>query len=43
MTNQSSGNAYLENINVKGADMTNYENYMQNRMAPQSINVSQPI
>ena len=33
MTNQTSGNAYLESVNMKGADMTNYENYSQQRMA----------
>jgi len=33
MTNQTSGNAYLESVNMKGADMTNYENYSKQRMA----------
>ena len=45
MTNQSAaGNAYLESVSMKGAaDVSNYENYSQQRMAAQSINVSQPI
>ena len=44
MTNQTSGNAYLESVSMKGAaDVSNYENYSQQRMAAQNINVSQPI
>ena len=27
MTNQSASNAYLDSVTMKGADMTNYENY----------------
>ena len=40
---QSFNNAYLESASAKSMGMTNYENFAQQKMAAQSINVTQPM